>query len=382
MFDPANARVIGVIRVGVGIAALMELVASAARVLAVADPGAVQLPILEPVAAVFYVAAPLVLVLWLAAGAAFTLGLGTPVAGTLLAAVMFGLVTADQQLYSNHSYLIAISVALLTACGAGSSFSLDARRRGTDDDSVPGWTILALRTQVSIVYLFAVTAKLNPSFLSGSVIAASLRRDGIAFPEAWIGFESMFVLSILVVASELFLAIALWRPRWRPAAFVIGIALHAGTVVTMHAAWDLAVFSVVTLTLYVAFLDAPRAGHAVIWDDGCGFCGTWVRWFKRLDWLDTLRFVPRSRLTASGLAVSEDAAMEALHVVGPRRTTRAFRAVIDVLSILPLSFLWAALLRIRPVVGIGERAYARVARSRTCPMPTPSTAIPSVGTRG
>jgi predicted DCC family thiol-disulfide oxidoreductase YuxK len=334
------------------------------------------------VAAIFYAVAPIILLLWFAASVAFTLGLRTPVAGTILAAVMFGLVTADQQLYSNHSYLIAISVALLTACGAGSSLSLDARRRGTDADPAPGWTILALRTQVSIVYFFAVVAKLNPSFLSGSVIAASLRRDGISFPEAWIGFESMFVLSILVVASELFLGIALWRRRWRPAAFVIGLALHAGIVVVMHAAWDLAVFSVVTLSLYVAFLDAPRAGHAVVWDDDCGFCGTWVRWFKRLDWLDTLRFVPRSRLSASGLPVGEDAALEALHVVGPRRTTRAFRAVTDVLSVLPISFLWTPLLRVRPILVAGEKVYARVARSRTCRIPSPSRSIPPVEMRG
>lgn len=362
----ANARIVGVIRVGAGIAALMELVASTGRVLALAAPDSTRVPIVEPVAGLFYAAAPAILVIWLLSGIAFTAGLATPVSGSILAAVMFALVTGDAQLYSNHAYLIAISVALLTACGAGSAFSIDGQTTGTDPLPTARWTILAIRAQVTIMYLLAAAAKLNPSFLSGSVLAASLRRDGIGFPEALIGFESMFVLSILVIASELFLAWALWRRRWRREAFVLGLALHGGIVLTMHSAWDLATFSVMTLALYLAFLDAPRQGRSVVWDDSCGFCGTWVRWFRRLDWLDALRFVPLSRLPAADLEVTQAEALEALHVVGPRRTHRAFGAVVEVLFVLPVSFLWAPLLSLRPINAIGERAYARVARSRTC----------------
>lgn len=368
LFAPANARILGVARVGVGIAALMELVSSAGRVLILGSGEVIRLPILEAVGALFLAMPVATLAVWLLAAVAFAIGFATPLAGIVLAAVMFGLVTADAQLYSNHSYLIAIGVALLTVCDAGSSFSLDARRRGSDSRPAPAWTILSLRMQLSVMYLFAVAAKLNPSFLSGSVVAASLRRDGIAFPEAWIGFETMFVMSVTVIAAELFLAIGLWRRRWRPAAFVIGLLLHVGIVATMHAAWDLAAFTVVTLSLYVSFVDAPRGGHAVVWDDACGFCGAWVRWFRRLDWLDTLRFIPRSGLPNSHLPVSDDAAAEAMHVVGPRRTTRAFRAVADVLAVLPISFLWAPLLRNTAITAAGERAYRSIAARRTCPV--------------
>jgi hypothetical protein len=368
LFRPVNARTLGVVRAGVGVAALMELAATAPRMLALADPAAIRLPIVEAVASVYSGAAPFVLLAWLVAGVAFSLGWHTTVAGTALALVFAGLVTSDQQLYSNHSYLITLSVAILTAGGAGRSWSLDAQRLGTDAEAAPAWTVLALRTQVSIVYAFAVIAKLNPSFLSGSVVAASLRRDGIAFPEAWITFESMFAMSMIVIVGEAFLAVALWRRRWRPLAFVVGLVLHAGIVVTMHAAWDLAVFTMATLSLYVAFVDAPRREMFVVWDDACGFCGTWIRWFRRLDWLDTLAPVPRSRLAESGLPVDAHAAAEALHVVTPRRTQRAFAAVRGVLGVLPVSFLWAPLLAIPPIASLGERAYRRVALRRMCPV--------------
>ena len=361
-----NARIVGVARAGVGLAAVMELVASGPRILALADPAAVRIPILDPIASAFYAAAPVIVVAWLVAGLAFAVGFRTTISGIVLGLLLLGMELADQQLYNNHTYLIAVAVLLLVAAGAGSSFSIDARRNGTDGQPIPAWTIYALRAQLSIVYLFAALAKLNPSFLSGSVIAASLRREGIAIPEALIAFEPMFVMSIAVIAAELFLAFALWSPRWRPAGFVVGLALHAGIVAVMHSAWDLATFGVATLALYVAFIPAARGSRSVVWDDSCSFCKTWVRWFRRLDWLDALRFVPLSRLRESGLPVREEDALEALHVIGPRRITRGFAAVTDVLAVAPLGFLWAPLLRIRPVAAIGERAYARVARSRTC----------------
>lgn len=364
-----NARIVGVVRAGVGLAAVMELVASGPRILALADPAAVRIPILDPVASVFYSAGPLIVVAWLVAGVAFAIGFRTTISGIVLGIVLLGMELADQQLYNNHTYLIAVAVLLLVAAGAGSSFSIDAYRNGTDERPVPAWTIYVLRAQLSIMYLFAALAKMNPSFLSGSVIAASLRRDGIAIPEAFITFEPMFVMSIAVIAAELFLAFALWSPRWRPAGFVVGLALHVGIVAVMHSAWDLATFGVATLALYVAFIPAARGSRSVVWDDSCSFCATWVRWFRRLDWLDALRFVPLSRLGESGLPVREEDALEALHVIGPRRITRGFAAVTDVLAVSPLGFLWAPLLRIRPVAAIGERAYRRVAERRTCAIP-------------
>jgi predicted DCC family thiol-disulfide oxidoreductase YuxK len=108
----------------------------------------------------------------------------------------------------------------------------------------------------------------------------------------------------------------------------------------------------------------------VVWDDGCGFCAGWVRWFRRLDWLHALRFVPRSQLAASGLPVGEEAAARALQIILPGgRTKGGFAAVTRVMEILPVSYLWAPLLRLPPIAALGERIYRRVAARRSCELP-------------
>jgi predicted DCC family thiol-disulfide oxidoreductase YuxK len=113
----------------------------------------------------------------------------------------------------------------------------------------------------------------------------------------------------------------------------------------------------------------------VVWDDGCGFCAGWVRWFRRLDWIGALQFVPRSALAGASLPVSEEAATEALQLVFPSGRVRSgFAAVVGVAELLPLAFLWAPLLRLPFVAAVGERVYRRVAARRTCPLPAMSPA--------
>jgi predicted DCC family thiol-disulfide oxidoreductase YuxK len=107
----------------------------------------------------------------------------------------------------------------------------------------------------------------------------------------------------------------------------------------------------------------------VVWDDGCGFCATWVKWFNRLDWLHALRFVSRSELPTSGLPVSEDAAARALQIVWSDGVHGGFSAVTRILEILPVSFLWAPLLRLPPIAWVGEIGYRWVALRRRCELP-------------
>ncbi len=113
----------------------------------------------------------------------------------------------------------------------------------------------------------------------------------------------------------------------------------------------------------------------MVWDDGCGFCATWVVWFRRLDWMHALRFIPRSELSVANLPVSEDAAARALQVVLPNGRVRGgFAAVTRVAEILPLSYLWAPLLRLPPIAAIGEAVYRRVAERRRCELPVAARA--------
>jgi predicted DCC family thiol-disulfide oxidoreductase YuxK len=365
-----NARQVAVARIGVGAAVLMGLPSSAETLPRLANPALLRVPYVgwfpdpdPPVVVVLLVA-------WAVSAVLFMVGWRTRVAGAVLAATIASVLFIDQQMYNNYLYLMVLSVGLLTLADSGAAISVDARGRRTPA-AIPAWPILLLCVQVSIVYGFAALAKLNIDYVAGSVVASYLRRDGpLAVPDAWRALEPMMMLSVLGIFSEAFLAVALWSRRWRPAAFVLGLGLHIGITGWLVSTNSLFVFSILMFALFFLFLEVPPAGRVVVWDDGCGFCATWVRWFRRLDWTDALRFVPLSALAASDLPVSEQAAAEALHLVSPSGGVRSgFSAVVGVAEVLPLSFLWAPIFRLPPLAAVGDRVYRRVAARRTCPIP-------------
>ena len=363
-----SPRAIALARIGVTFAALLEAANSAGTLLHLAQPGVIHAPFVPSAPQVSAGLAWGLIGLWVLAGLAFLVGWQTRLAGALLTITLVSVLLLDQQLYSNHLYLLVLLVGTLTVADSGAAISLDAR--GHEERDVPAWPVWLLRAQVSIVYGYAALAKLNLDFLSGSVVAASLRRDGpLAFPDAWRSAEPMLVLAVMAICLEAFLAVALWSRRWRPAALVAGLGLHAGITGWLSPTYQLLVFSLAILPVYLVFLDAAPASRVVVWDDGCGFCAAWVRWFRRLDWLRVLRFVPRSQLATAGLPVSEQEAAEALQLVTPRRVYAGFAAVTRIAELLPVSFLWAPLLRLPPVAAIGERLYRRVAARRLCSVP-------------
>jgi len=366
----APARPLALARIGATLAILLELPNTAETLFRLADPAVIHAPYLAWTPRMSEPMAWLLIGLWLVGGIMLLVGWHARTGGALLVAALIGSLLSDQQVYSNHLYLMLPVAALLTVADSGAAISLDARRNGARD-WVPGWPVWLLCAQISILYGFAALAKLNPDFISGSVVASYLRREGpLAMPDAWRSLEPMLILSLLAICSEAFLAFALWMPRWRPAAMVVGLGLHVFIAGWLSPTSSLIVFSLLMLPLYLLFLDAVPEGRVVVWDDGCGFCATWVAWFRRLDWMDALRFIPRSQLAAANLPVTEDAAARALQIVLPSGKVRGgFAAVTRVAEILPVSYLWAPVLRLPPIAAIGEAAYRRVAERRRCELP-------------
>jgi predicted DCC family thiol-disulfide oxidoreductase YuxK len=361
-----NSRVAAVARIGIGIALLMELATTAPVLLALTRPDILRAPYLgsaEPVAG--WLAAG-ILGAWALAAVAFTMGAYTILAAVAITTALVVTLGLDQQLYSNHLYLMMLFVGLLTVARADRALSVDSWRRGKRVTS-PQWPMLLIRGQVSLVYLFAALAKLNADFLSGTVLNSYLRTEGpLALPSSWRSFELMAGLSLLTIAMELLLAAGLWLPRWRRSTMTLGLGLHAGMILWMTVPYQLLVFAITMFSGYLAFLAPGRGSMTVVWDDSCGFCAGWVRWFGRLDWLLALRFMPLSALPQAGLGVTPDEAATAMHVVSGSSKRTGFRAVTRVLGVLPVSFLWAPLLDLPPIRSVGERAYRAVARRRTC----------------
>lgn len=362
------SRPLAIARIGLGLAVLLELVNSAQIMLRLDDPGIIRVPVLPWAPAVNDGLAGVLMSLWALSAFAVLLGWRTRRAAVTLTATLATVLLLDQQLFSNHLYLMALLAALFSVADSGAALSLDARRAG-ERAEVSRWPVFLIKFQISAVYGFAALAKINPAFLSGSTMATGLRRAGpLAVPDAWRSFEPMLMLALMAILAEGFLAIALWSPRWRPTAFVVALGLHGGLALWFAPTYLLIVFAALMLPVLILFLDAAP-GRVVVWDDGCGFCATWVAWFRRLDWLNALRFVKRSELATSGLPVTEEAAARALQLVRGSRVHGGFAAVGRILEVLPISFLWAPLLRLPPIAWVGEAAYRRVALRRRCELP-------------
>lgn len=192
------------------------------------------------------------LLLWLAAVSVWVAGAGLLLAGRyerpgwalVLAAGLALAADFPADLRRQHLVLLLL-IALVAA------LTEEARER-----------LLLWRVQLSALYGTAGLAKVNESFLSGTVLASAVPRLPLAL---------LVVASVAVVAVELLLAATPWIPRLRRAGVVIASALHLGALallsVTPEVGLRLVVFggAAVLLCAVSAGLVTPaQAGpHAV-----------------------------------------------------------------------------------------------------------------------
>src|SRR5687767_2077372 len=133
-----SPRAVGVVRIGVGAAAVLKGFERAPVLDRLAGDGVVRIPYVIGQPTVLGVPTELIVVVWITLAAAFTLGAFTTVSGTALTVVLAAVVLSDQQLFSNHLYLLTWLVGLLTLARSGSALSIDARL-GRGRRSIPVW---------------------------------------------------------------------------------------------------------------------------------------------------------------------------------------------------------------------------------------------------
>lgn len=223
----------------------------------VTSPDTLRLPYLVALPHLTRAELPWLAGLWLIAAAAFTVGWRTRIAGATLCLVIARVLTADQQAYSNHLYLLLLLVFILTCGESAAIASLDARRSGPREQ-IPGWPIWLLALQGSIVYAYAALAKLIPEYLSGAVLCLHL---------GWLDRHPPPVMVCAALAAgsvliELFLAVSLWRARLWALACVVGIGLHVAMVMLLSSEvrFQLIIFAGEMLVLYPLY---PMAGRLV-----------------------------------------------------------------------------------------------------------------------
>ncbi|MDQ3689001.1 MAG: HTTM domain-containing protein [Chloroflexota bacterium] len=351
----------------IGVAAMLKALERAPILERLSDPAVVRVPYFAGQPSLADVPSVLVILLWVVLAGAFAIGFSARVTGAALTLLLLAVLFSDQQLYSNHLYLLIWVVGLLTLASPGTPRSADGRVGGARG-AIPSWPIWLLRLQLSVLYLFAGLSKVTGEYLSGAVVSLSLREGGfLAVPAEWRTFEVMVAAAVLSIIAEIGLAAALWLPHWRRTAFVVGFALHFGIAAWFDPTLPLLIFAIIALTPYLLFLDLEPRPLTVVFDDSCGFCTRWITWFRRLDWLRVVVVVPSSDVVAlKRLNVPRADADRALQVIANDEREQGFDAVVRVLERMPVSFLWAPLARLWPVRQVGRRIYARVAGRRRC----------------
>ena len=138
----------------------------------------------------------------------------------------------DATNYLNHYYLVSLQAFLLIFLPANKAFSIDAWRKGKTITLVPQWTIYSLMLLVSIIYLFAGLAKLNPDWLLRAMPLAAWLPEHSDFP--LIGYlfnytETAFLFSWGGAFYDLFIVFFLLNARTRPFAYIAVLFFHLMT---------------------------------------------------------------------------------------------------------------------------------------------------------
>jgi len=249
----ADARPVAIVRLCTGLAALIQAQESWRTLAALSDPASLRLPLLPGLPSpAGPLAANLIMALWCAAAASLALGFRTRISGLTLAAVLGYTLCLDQQLYSNHQYLMILLATLLALGTGGAVWSADAARSGARA-TVPGWLSLCLRVQLTLVYLFGALSKLNPTYLNGVILAGYLRPELLRRLPNQAADHAVVILAVAAVLTELFLAFALWSPRLRRWALLAGVGLHGAMLLGMTFDPGVVVFGLLSLGLYAPF---------------------------------------------------------------------------------------------------------------------------------
>ncbi|NOX98859.1 MAG: HTTM domain-containing protein, partial [Verrucomicrobia bacterium] len=198
-----SARVLGVVRLGIGLAAVIRAIIGWQYLDAVLNPQNIRMPNFECLPQFPYAYVDILGALWLVVSLLFLVGFYTRTAGVLLTIIIGFVIGIDYQLYASHLYLLAILCFLLALGNSGKAYSIDSWRCKSSGEVIllPLWPAQLMMIQVSIVYAFAGLSKLNPGFLSGMLIYPFLRQDGFfAFPEQ---LQTVVFLPIMAAAAVL-----------------------------------------------------------------------------------------------------------------------------------------------------------------------------------
>lgn len=159
----------------------------------------------------------------------------------------------DITYYLNHYYFVSLVGFILIFLPANSCFSLDAVKKG-ERKSIPNWTILIIKFQVAVVYIFAGLAKLNFDWMIEAMPLAIWLPANSDIPI--IGYfltfkETAYIFSWIGTFYDLFIVFFLINHKTRKTAYIFVIIFHLSTVFL----FNIGVFPYVMIVLTMIYFD-------------------------------------------------------------------------------------------------------------------------------
>ncbi len=198
------------------------------------------------------------------AGLAVAVGLWTRAATVVSFVLLLSIGRRDPYMMNSGDALLRHATLLLALTPAGAALSIDRWRRAPDRaweiPRVAPWGLRLLQLQLVFVYLFSSFEKLRGvPWLDGTALAdawriTDLARFGVPLPV----YDSLLMTGVLTYSTlviEVALATLIWNRRARPYVLLAGVALHVGIEATMAVGF----FSIVAVTLYLAFVPGETA---------------------------------------------------------------------------------------------------------------------------
>jgi vitamin K-dependent gamma-carboxylase len=131
--------------------------------------------------------------------------------------------------YNNHYYLLMLLSFLMMVVPAHKYASLDVKRKpALKALTCPRWCLLIFALQISLVYLFAGIAKMNPDWLTANPITFWMKaKSGYFLIGPFLALPlTPWLIAYGGIAFDLFIAQGLWFKVTRKAAFICSIFFH------------------------------------------------------------------------------------------------------------------------------------------------------------
>ncbi|MCX6613259.1 MAG: HTTM domain-containing protein [Acidobacteria bacterium] len=343
--EKTQPQPIGLARIGLGLTAIMIALVTHRDILSLIEPGTLQLPVFSWVPLLNKTSLYFLTAFSLTVSFLFTVGAFARFAGFSIVALIVYRHLMDWSLYQNYTAMLALFILCASLGNPGSAISVSSR----PPTLVPLWPQTLIKFQISVIYFYTALSKCNPLFLEGRVFKQSL-----TWLAPWDHSALWTACAIATIILEFALVICLWLPATRAWMIALGTAFHLGILFNFGFISSYIGFTVEFISIYLLYLQPKLGSLKVVWDEHCSFCRSWINSFRFLDWFGVLK-----------LEGTSDAGLEILAFDGAHQYG-GFRAIREILGVLPITLYFEPWLRIWPLPWLGDKVYKYVAARRHC----------------